>query len=115
VEEICDQIVLVNKGQKILDGSVSQVKEDFKEHLFKIGFDASCPSFETKSFNIVSSKNNSSLVKIKDGYQPTDVLKEYLQNGAPILSFNEVLPSLNDIFIRQVEGTKTAREFARQS
>ncbi|MEO5500176.1 MAG: ABC transporter ATP-binding protein [Ginsengibacter sp.] len=115
VEEICDQIVLVNKGQKILDGSVSQVKEDFKEHLFKIGFDAACPSFETNSFNIVSSKNNSSLVKIKDGYQPTDVLKEYLQNGAPILSFNEVLPSLNDIFIRQVEGTKNAREFARQS
>ncbi|MBS1738534.1 MAG: ATP-binding cassette domain-containing protein [Bacteroidetes bacterium] len=112
VEEICDHIVLVNKGQKILDGSVAQIKEDFKEHLFKVGFESASPSFETNSFNIVSSKNNSSLVKIKDCYQPTDVLKEYLQKGAPILSFNEVLPSLNDIFIRLVEGTKMAREFS---
>ncbi|MFS8082595.1 MAG: ABC transporter ATP-binding protein [Ginsengibacter sp.] len=115
VEEICDQIVLVNKGQKILDGSVTQIKEDFKEHLFKVGFETESPSFETNSFDIISSKNYSNLVKIKDGFQPTDVLKEYLQNGATILSFNEVLPSLNDIFIRQVEGTKTAREFVRQS
>ncbi len=115
VEEICDQIVLVNKGQKILDGSVTQIKEDFKEHLFKVGFETESPSFETNSFDIISSKNYSNLVKIKDGFQPTDVLKEYLQKGATILSFNEVLPSLNDIFIRQVEGTKTAREFVRQS
>src|SRR5438552_1344927 len=38
VEEICDHIVLVNKGKKILDGSVKQVKNDFKENLFKIQF-----------------------------------------------------------------------------
>src|SRR5204863_3436592 len=38
VEEICSHIVLVNKGKKILDGTVKQVKQDFKEHLFKINF-----------------------------------------------------------------------------
>src|ERR1700738_4764300 len=37
VEEICDQIILVNKGQKILDGSVNQVKQQFKENIFHIG------------------------------------------------------------------------------
>src|SRR6188768_1983972 len=37
VEEICNHIVLLNKGKKILDGTVKQVKQDFKEHLFKIG------------------------------------------------------------------------------
>src|SRR5947208_10436483 len=36
VEEICDHIVLVNLGQKILDGSVQQVKNDFKENKFSI-------------------------------------------------------------------------------
>src|SRR6188472_2783632 len=36
VEEICDHIILVNKGQKILDGSVQQVKQDFKEHVYRI-------------------------------------------------------------------------------
>src|SRR6478672_8686282 len=36
VEEICDHIVLVNLGKKILDGSVQQVKQQFKEHKFSI-------------------------------------------------------------------------------
>ncbi len=38
VEEICDHIVLVNKGQKILDGTVQNIKQDFKENLFKVNF-----------------------------------------------------------------------------
>jgi len=36
-----------------------------------------------------------------------------LQQGAAIRSFNEILPSLNDIFIRLVEGTPTARKFEK--
>ena len=36
VEEICDQIVLINLGKKILDGSVHKVKQDFKENKFSI-------------------------------------------------------------------------------
>src|SRR3954463_11515304 len=38
VEEICDHIVLVNKGQKLLDGTVKGVKQQFKQNLFKISF-----------------------------------------------------------------------------
>src|SRR6202050_5693061 len=37
VEEICDHIILVNKGKKIVDGSVSGVKQRFKENLFAVG------------------------------------------------------------------------------
>ncbi len=36
VEEICDHIILINKGNKILDGTVNQVKQDFKENLYRI-------------------------------------------------------------------------------
>src|SRR6187551_3140823 len=39
VEEICNHIVLVNKGKKILDGTVKEVKQQFKENLFRISFD----------------------------------------------------------------------------
>src|SRR4249919_681252 len=39
VEEICDHIILVNKGQKILDGTVKDVKNQFKENLYSVGFD----------------------------------------------------------------------------
>src|ERR1700704_4412054 len=39
VEEICDHIALVNKGQKILDGTVRAIKQEFKENLFSVGMD----------------------------------------------------------------------------
>ena len=100
VEEICDKIVLVNNGKKILDGSVKQIKDDFKEHIFKVGFDELPQSFNSSVFEIVGSKDNSFNVKIKDGNKPADVLQEFLNHHAAIVSFNEVLPSLNEIFIK---------------
>ncbi len=111
VEEICDHIVLVNKGKKILDGTVKQVKQDFKENLFSIGTEQMPSSNGNSPFEIVGSKDHSFVVRIKDGYKPNDVLQYLLQHGAGIHSFNEILPSLNDIFIRLVEGTPTARQF----
>ncbi|HXR84069.1 MAG TPA: ABC transporter ATP-binding protein [Hanamia sp.] len=107
VEEICNNIVLVNNGKKILDGSVKQIKNDFKEHIFKVGFDELPESFSSIAFDIVDSKENSFNVKIKDGSKPANVLQEFLNHKAEIISFNEVLPSLNDIFIR-VAGKKEA-------
>src|SRR6476659_8871210 len=53
VEEICDHIILVNKGQKILDGTVKDVKQRFKENLFKISFDAMPLNVNNNSFTIV--------------------------------------------------------------
>lgn len=99
VEEICDKIVLVNKGKKILDGSLKQIKDDFKEHLFKIGFDTLPETIESNVFEIVGAKENYFTVKILDGNKPTDVLQEFLNHKAGIVSFNEILPSLNEIFI----------------
>lgn len=105
VEEICQKIVLVNQGKKILDGSVSQVKDDFKEHLFKIGFDTLPEAFESRVFEINNSNGNYFTVKIKNGNKPSDVLQEFLNHKAGVVSFNEILPSLNEIFIK-VAGKK---------
>ena len=104
VEEICNNIVLVNKGKKILDGSVKQIKDDFKEHIFKIGFDAVPQRFDNNIFEIVSAKENYFTVKIKDGFAPAAVLQEFLDHRASIVSFNEILPSLNEIFINVAGG-----------
>jgi ABC-2 type transport system ATP-binding protein len=100
VEEICNNIVLVNKGKKILDGSLQQVKNDFKEHLFKIGFDTLPQPVESSVFEIIQAKENYFTVKIRDGNRPADVLQEFLNKNAGIISFNEILPSLNEIFIK---------------
>jgi ABC-2 type transport system ATP-binding protein len=111
VEEICDHIVLMNKGQKILDGTVKKVKNDFKENLFSVGFEE-IPSLNGSApFDVVVTKDHSYVVKIKDGYKPNDVLRYFLQQNINIYSFNEILPTLNDIFIRLVEGTSVTRQF----
>ncbi len=111
VEEICDKIVLVNKGKKILDGGVKQIKIDCKENIFKVGFNELPALFENDVFEIVNSKDNFLTVKINEGYRPSDVLQQFLNEKASIVSFNEILPSLNDIFIKKVEDTKLARQF----
>ena len=113
VEEICDHIALVNKGRKILDGTVKQIKQDFKENLFSVGTDQ-MPSLDgTAPFEIVGTKRESHIVRIKESNRPNDVLQYLLQQGVAINSFNEILPSLNDIFIKLVEGTPTARQFQK--
>jgi ABC-2 type transport system ATP-binding protein len=111
VEEICDHIILINKGKKILDGTLKNVKQDFKQNLFRIGFD-DVPSLQVHpSFEVVKQEDHSLIVRIKEGYSPNDILSYYIQQLVDILSFNEILPSLNEIFIQLVEGTPSARQF----
>lgn len=111
VEEICDHIILVNKGQKILDGTVTEVKQQFKENLFRISFDAVPVNSSNDAFTTIKTEDHSLVVKINDGHTPNDILRYFLQSNAGIHSFNEILPSLNDIFIRLVEDTPAARQF----
>ena len=113
VEEICDHIALVNKGKKILDGTVKEVKQEFKENLYSIGTEQLPAINGVEPFEVVGTKNNSHVVRIKEQSTPNDVLQYLLNQGVTINSFNEILPSLNDIFIKLVEGTPTARQFQK--
>ena len=115
VEEICDHIVLVNRGKKILDGTVQQVKQDFKENLFSIAFEGTLPvdSVANNFFEVKKATLQSLIIQKKENSSNNDVLQYLLQNGLSIESFNEILPSLNDIFIKQVEGTPLARKFEK--
>jgi ABC-2 type transport system ATP-binding protein len=113
VEEICDQIILVNKGQKILDGSVNDVRQQFKENLFHVAFNNMnmAAKLDSNAFEVVSREDNGLVVKIKDGHSTNDVLLHFIQQQVGIKEFHEILPSLNDIFIKLVEGTAVTRQF----
>jgi ABC-2 type transport system ATP-binding protein len=111
VEEICDHIVLVNKGKKILDGSVKQVKQDFKENIYKLGANVLAEQLMTYIFEVVKYEPNQLLLKLQHDTTTNDLLKYFINQNISINSFNEVLPSLNDIFIKLVEDTKATRQF----
>jgi ABC-2 type transport system ATP-binding protein len=114
VEEICDKIILVNKGQKVLDNTVKGAKEAYKENLFSV-------SFENKEgkdylnaneyFDFVSQDGEHGVIKLEPGITPSSALEYLLSNYFKVYAYNEILPSLNDIFIKIVSGTPTARQF----
>ncbi|MEK7200459.1 MAG: DUF4162 domain-containing protein, partial [Bacteroidota bacterium] len=84
----------------------------FKENKFGIRLSEVPASLNSPSFDIADQKANALTVRIKDGYRSNDVLHYFLQQNLNIESFNEILPSLNEIFINLIEGTKaTTRAF----
>ena len=112
VEEICDHIVLVNLGKKILDGTVKEIKQQFKEHIFTVQTPQADAIQDNEIYTVVRKQDDQVLVKIKDGFTTNQVLSHLIHNKVTIVAYNELLPSLNDIFIQLVEGTHAnARAF----
>lgn len=110
VEEICEHITLINQGRIILNGKVDQIKQDFKEHIFKIEYEGELPE-EINSmdeadaeWDIFKHENHTLMVKVTNYKASNKVLNYLIKNDLHIHSFNEILPTLNDIFIRQVEA-----------
>ena len=66
---------------------------------------------DSRAFEIMTVNKQELVVKINNGYKPNDVLGYFINQGSNIVSFKENLPSLNDIFIKLVEDTPTARQF----
>lgn len=110
VEELCDNIMLINKGEKVLEGSVYQIKQDFKDHSFEVVLKRK--DTETinlpDGFTIVSEKEDkneeTTLVISSDKENNPNTLINYLTEKGTIVSYCELLPSINDIFINKIKG-----------
>ena len=87
VEELCDNIMLINKGEKILEGKVYDIKQQYKNHQYDIVYKPFDGSGEQKL--TVSSTN------------PNELICGIMEKGE-LVSFNEILPSMNEIFINLV-------------
>lgn len=109
VEEICDEIALINKAQKILEGNIHEVKNRFKKNIFSI--EMSADSLDITSvlqdpYELIGQEKSvhgtQYTVKILND-QPANSLLRLLMDKGNILSFNEILPTMNEIFIEQVQ------------
>lgn len=103
VEEICEYIVLIDKGKKVLDGKVADIKNQFKENLFRINFQGDLPPDIEDKAQIVTRNDHSITVQLDDDKKSNVLLSYLLQQDVEIRAFNEILPTLNEIFIKQVE------------
>ncbi|MEN9858608.1 MAG: hypothetical protein RIT50_730 [Bacteroidota bacterium] len=114
VEEICNHIALVNRGKKILDGTVQEIKQHYKQHQYSVsGHGIEKLSLDQAPFTVVSQKENTLVIQIAAQNNSSDVLRFLLDRNIQINAFQELLPSLNDIFIQLVGNTPTARTFEK--
>ena len=113
VEEICDDIVLINKAKKVLEGNLHDIKQQFKEHLFEVTIDAGeelLPQLQDNElFTLKESHLSPSglmlIFQLNEGVSGNTLLNSLIPLGT-IVSFKEILPSMNSIFIKQVNATK---------
>jgi ABC-2 type transport system ATP-binding protein len=102
VEEICESIILINKGTIILEGEVMQVKNQFRKNLYKITYEGCLDKLSSESLEIHALSGTEAVIHPTTMLRPNDLLT-LLTDQVEIHSFQEVLPSLNEIFIEQVE------------
>ena len=112
VEEMCDEIALIDKSNKILDGKLADIKRNFRTHTFQVGLtttNARLVALELKQNFEVSPSNfkllNEGLtlnVKLTEGNSANDLLS-FLTNRGEVQHFVELIPTANDIFIQAVQ------------
>lgn len=108
VEEMCDYVALINQAKKVLDGKVFDVREQFKKNIFNVTLaDVNSENFEQfkNQFEIHNYSTENQLVSFdlkNDNYQ--NLLINQLMKVGKIRSFDEKIPSMNEVFINAVSG-----------
>lgn len=113
VEELCDHIALIHKAEKILDGSVKEIRKTYKSDTYNISFKGNLMGFTNALWagaELINKRSDDDVhtvtVKMLRQNKPNDLLQAVI-NNTEILSFNEIVPSMNDIFISVVENKTT--------
>jgi len=104
VEDLCENISLVNNAKIVLQGNVTEIRASHATSTFVVG---SRTALQDTAFNLVSQKEKNGVfesVILKDTDETNNILLKKLLGYSEILSFEELLPSMNDIFIKTVKA-----------
>lgn len=106
VEEMCDYVALINNSQKILDGKVFDVREQFKKNVFSVILsdvvDSQLENF-TNQHAVNNLKTENGLISFElQNSENQNIILQNLSNIGRIRSFNEKIPSMNEVFISAV-------------
>ncbi len=106
VEELCDHVALINKSEKVLDGSKKELKEKFKDNTFTVKYTGELKN-TPGVFSITQVENEDSLytgiVKKEENASINEMIGAIISQ-VELRTFVENIPTMNDIFIRTVNG-----------
>lgn len=116
VEEICEHITLINNSKNILSGKVKDIQNDFKEDVYDITFKGNMIAFTNALWTgckLISSQKDDeyqyATIKLLEHESPNQVLRT-ITGHVEVYGLKEIIPSMNEIFIRQVETTNVKEE-----
>lgn len=104
VEEMCENIILIHHGKNILQGNVDDIRNQYKEHIYQVVYQGVLPQQFANGLELIRAEDHTATFKIPDQASPNVLLQYLINAGCQVHSFHEILPSMNEIFIRQVKG-----------
>ena len=114
VEELCSHIALIDNARVILEGSVKDIRKQFRSDTYEIGYHGNRIGLTNAlwtGFELIDLKEDPELnvarVKMLNGHSPNQLLSLLLP-VVEIAGLSEVVPSMNDIFIQQINNSKNS-------
>ena len=107
VEELCDNIALINKSHVVISGGVDEIRRKYGNNNVELIY-TSAKSLHSASgaFNVLSDTDESgrhtAVLEIAEDARTNDVLEKVMEQGVIVNSFKELVPRMNDIFIKLV-------------
>ena len=109
-QALCDRILLIDKGTRLLYGTVARVRDAFSDGAVQVsGPDIPTSAAELESVTDVNVVDGAVRYLIRDGASPQDLFRELAASGAHVDQFAVEAPSLDEIFIRTVAGDPRAQ------
>lgn len=103
VESVCERITLINHAKVVLEGKVTEIKQSHKKHLYNVAVEGDWPiDANDELFAINSTRGASAQIRLKEGTSVHDTIA-WLNTNYTLTAFNEILPSMNEIFIETVK------------
>ena len=108
VEELCDNIALINKSHVVISGGVDEIRRKYGNNNVELIYTSSASLQPVNSvFNVLSDNDDTgrhtSVIEIVGSSSTNDVLAEVMKQGLVVNSFKELVPRMNDIFIKLVK------------
>lgn len=103
IEEFCSDILILNKGETVLQGNLREIKESYPANRVKIETNKNIDEYVKQlELEIENETNNDYTIKISDENKAHELLKKLIENEIIVNKFEITKPTLNDIFIEKV-------------
>ncbi len=106
-ERICDDICLINRSRKVLEGSIRDVKKSFGRNSVALRVEGENGHLQVSDLiSRVEHHSDETEVLLAENADPQELLRRLVHSGARVSKFEMIEPSLNDIFIAKVSETQ---------